>query len=256
MTSSAPQQLDWPDCVNVRDLGGAPTRDGGRIRSNALIRSDNLDRLTEAGVTAVRQAGVRKIVDLRSSWECDTAPSPFADDSIWCNMPLEEVGVLDHATSTPGAGGHYVAMLDRSPDLFASAVAAIADAPDGCVLVNCHAGKDRTGIVIALVLSLAGVTREAIVADYMVTQEQVDEAFAGRLAQVVDPVERAHLDNLLAIRSDAIDGMLDHLDDQYGGVAAYLAKGGLTADQIDRLVVRLRDEPTATPTPALAPRFG
>ena len=87
-------KLDWPHCKNVRDLGGL-----GGLRTGALVRSDNLDQLDSAGIAAVRAAGVRRIVDLRSEWECEKYPSPFAGDPIWLNVPLVDPDAPDLETA-------------------------------------------------------------------------------------------------------------------------------------------------------------
>jgi hypothetical protein len=93
---TGPRELNWPNCLNVHYLG-LPASDGGQIRAGALIRSDNLDRLTTAGIAAVRAAGVTRIVDVRTAWECPHYPSPFADDPIWRNAPLAHVDVPDRS---------------------------------------------------------------------------------------------------------------------------------------------------------------
>ncbi|MEQ7129197.1 tyrosine-protein phosphatase [Actinopolymorpha sp. B11F2] len=122
-------RLTWPNCLNVRDLGGLPTSDGRRIGTGVLIRSDNLSRLTEAGVQAVRGASVSRIIDVRTSPECEGDPSPFASDPLYRNMPLYNADDPDDPTQS--IDQQYVAMLDLHPELFAAAVGAIADAPTG-----------------------------------------------------------------------------------------------------------------------------
>ncbi|MEQ7128524.1 tyrosine-protein phosphatase [Actinopolymorpha sp. B11F2] len=136
-------RLQWPNCLNVRDLGGLPTTDGRQIATGALIRSDNLTRLTDAGVEAVRETSVGRIIDVRTPPECEGDPSPFANDPIYRNMPLYHADDPYDATQT--LDRQYVAMLDLNPDLIAGAVGAIADAPTGGVVVHCHAGKAGPG---------------------------------------------------------------------------------------------------------------
>lgn len=233
-------ELGWADCLNVRDLGGLPTRDGRRIRPGALIRSDNLTRLTEAGVAAVRQAGVSRIVDVRSTGECARYPSPFATDPLYVNMPLERAG--DPWDPTWSLDQGYVAMLDRNPDLVAAAVGAIADAPPGAVVVHCHAGKDRAGNIVALALRVAGVLPETVAGDYAVVDPRLRDHFADQLVLVEDRVERDQLAESFTARPETMLATLRHLDGRYGGVEAYLRQGGLTAAQVDALRNRLRDE--------------
>jgi protein-tyrosine phosphatase len=230
-------QLQWPNCLNVRDLGGLPTSSGRQITAGALIRSDNLTRLTEAGVDAVRRSSVSRIVDVRTPPECEGDPSPFASGLVYRNMPLYHAD--DPYDPTQTIDQQYVAMLDLNPDMIAAAVGAIADAPPGGVVVHCHAGKDRAGNVVALALSLAGVPADAVVADYAVLDDRMRDHFAEQLALIDDPTERDQLAETFTARPESMLAVLKHLEDRYGGVEAYLREGGLADDQINALRARL-----------------
>lgn len=234
-----PAILDWPDCLNARDLGGLPTGDGRRIRAAALIRSDNLTRLTEAGITIVREQGLGRIVDVRSPAECVHDPSPFAGDPLHCNRPLNRPD--DPWDPASSLGRNYVTNLDRNPDLYAAAVEAIATAPAGAVVVHCHSGKDRSGMIIALALSLAGVPADLIAADYAAVSDRMRALFAEWVAAVGDPTERDQLTEELSSRPETMITVLDHLQDQYGGVEAYVQHGGLGSGAIAHLRGRLID---------------
>ncbi|WP_152361301.1 tyrosine-protein phosphatase [Microlunatus speluncae] len=231
------QILDWPDCINVRDLGGLATAGGGRIAAGALIRSDNLTRLTEAGIKIVREAGIGRILDLRSAAECEHDPSPFAGEALHCNRILARPD--DPWDPALRLGENYVINLDLNPDLYAAAVEAVATAPAGAVVVHCHSGKDRSGTVVALALSLAGVSAEAIAADYAAVSEQTRALFNEWLAAATDPTEREQLAEELSSRPETMIAMLDHLDSGYGGTEAYLRRGGLGSEAVDRLRSRL-----------------
>jgi protein-tyrosine phosphatase len=211
-------RIDWPSCINVRDLGGLPAEDG-TTEGGALIRSDDLSLLTETGVEALRRHGVVRILDLRSSKEIAAKPGPFAGKAIYRHVPLlEDVLPYDPPPWT------YAPMLDHNRNRIAQAFRALASAPEGAVVVHCRAGRDRTGGLIALALEIAGVRREAIVADYALT--------AG-----TDPA--------------AMRNTLDHLAARYGGAAAYLENAGVTASELAR--VRRRLVPGARST---SPRSG
>lgn len=233
-----PAQLDWPDCLNVRDLGGLPTSDGHAVRSGALIRSDNLTRLTDAGVEAVRTSGVSRIVDVRTARETLTYRSPFADSALHQNLPL--VKDADPYDPTLHLGANYAALLDRSPELFANAVRAIAAAPPGAVVVHCHAGKDRTGVVIGLVLHLLGTPPDEVAADYAVLTDRLRRDFDEQLHRVEDDVERRQLAEEFSARPETMLAVIRHLDDTYGGARPYLHQGGLAAADIAALRARLR----------------
>ncbi|GAA1565851.1 tyrosine-protein phosphatase [Kribbella hippodromi] len=224
--------LDWPLCRNARDLGGIPLADGGAIRIGALVRSDNLDQLDDRGIAAVRAAGVSRIVDLRSEWECETFPSPFAHDALWLNAPLTDPA--DPDVSTLALVQQYRMLLDEHAHRFATAIAGIAEAPPGCVVVTCHAGKDRTGLVTALALDLVGASSDAIAADYA----QFGDSHIHRTTTIGDR-PNVPLPELSLPRAETMIHILEHLRHQYGGAAAYLVHGGATADHLTSLKTRL-----------------
>lgn len=229
--------LDWPGCRNVRDVGGLPTADGGAVREGVLIRSDSLHYLTAEGVQAVRRSGVSRILDLRGEAEASAAPSPFVGDPLLVAQSLQDPADPDHGQPTIVAACTW--MLDRRPELFAAAVKAIADEPDGAVVVHCHGGKDRTGMVVALALSVAGVPEEEIVADYFLTQERMAGLLAEQLADEPDPSQHPELIEFRDTRAESMVAILHHLDEKYGGPEPYLRHGGLTDDDLDRLRRRL-----------------
>ncbi|MEU4603094.1 tyrosine-protein phosphatase [Kribbella sp. NPDC023972] len=229
--------LDWPGCRNVRDVGGLPTADGGRVREGVLIRADSLQFLSPEGVEAVRRAGVGRILDLRGDGEVAAWPTPFTDDPLGVRQALQDPADPDHGQATIVAACTW--MLDRRPELFAAAVKAIADAPDGAVVVHCHGGKDRTGMVVALALSVAGVPEEEIIADYFLTQERMAAWLAEQLADEPDASKHPEMMEFRDTRAESMVAILRHLDEKYGGPEPYLRHGGLTADDLDRLRKRL-----------------
>ncbi|MFF1817337.1 tyrosine-protein phosphatase [Kribbella sp. NPDC058245] len=156
--------MHWPNCRNVRDLAGLPIDGGGTVRPGALLRSDNLDQLTPEGLAAVDALGIARIIDVRDVWETQSYPSPYRADPRWFNVPLNDPA--DPALDDEDLLVQYLALLDNYPHRFAKALTAIAEAPPGPVLVHCHAGRDRTGLVIALTLAAIGVPADAIAKDY------------------------------------------------------------------------------------------
>jgi protein tyrosine/serine phosphatase len=229
--------LDWPNCRNVRDLGGLPTAGGGRIRPGTLIRSDSLQYLSAAGVDAVRRADVSRVLDLRSKAELEQAPTPFTHDPLGHWVPVQDPADPPHGMDTIVAVCND--MLDRHPERFAEALLAIADAPPGAVVVHCHGGKDRTGMVVALALSVAGVPVDEIVADYFVTRERLAPWMAQQLADEPDESLHAEMLEFRDTREESIVAILDHLATAYGGPEAYLRQAGLSTAQLDLLRRRL-----------------
>jgi hypothetical protein len=225
------RDLVWDGCRNVRDLGGLPTEGGGETRRGAIVRGDNVRLLSDAGWDALRAHGVRTLVDLR--WHGELADDPPRD------IDLDVVNVSLFGPDDPGAISElargieelepvaqyrefYLRALEAHRAEFREALAAIADAKPGGVLVHCVAGKDRTGLVVALLLRLAGVSAGEIAEDFGVSEERLDrpgDAPAQAMAQVVAELER-----------------------RYGSVDAYLRSTGLTHAQVERLRARLREE--------------
>jgi len=235
-TAYEPLHLDWPDCRNVRDLGGMPTRDGATIRPGALIRSDSLDNLFEDAIDVVRAAGVSRIVDLRRAGESPRM-HPFADDPTYVSVPVQNPADPDHEWLS--LAEIYLAMLDLRPQLFTKAVAAVADAPDGAVVVHCAGGKDRTGIVVAMALTIADVDPELIAADYALTEDRLRETTAEFLETIPDERTREILRGLQATPASNMLRVLEHLDEKYDGVEGYLRAGGMTTEQLAALRDRL-----------------
>jgi protein-tyrosine phosphatase len=202
--------LDLPDCVNARDVGGTPLVGGGSVRSNTLLRSDNHDLLTEVGIAAVRELGVGRIIDLRHGWEAREFPSPFRDDERYLNLPL--LGV--YPGFDPTAPDDYRPEVEHAPERVAAAFIALAEAPAGPVLVHCHGGRDRTGILTALALAVAGAAQEYIVAEYALTE---------------------------GTEAKTMRDLLDHFDSEHGGVAAYLEKAGVERRHMEAVKRRLTE---------------
>lgn len=236
--------LHWPDCRNARDLGGLPTRDGRRIRFGAIVRSDSHDRLTGDGIAAVRGAGISRVLDLRSASECETCPSPFAGTPIYLNVALldesDPVGTdaLHVARTLADA---YRVILDFFGRQVGAAVAALAEAPTGGLVVHCHAGKDRTGIVVALALAVAGVIPEAIAEDYALSDGFLRPLYAEQLAAVSTADERERMGAFHTSMPETILGALEHLDSRHGGPVGYLRRNGVSDRHLTILRLRLRE---------------
>ncbi|MFB6719586.1 tyrosine-protein phosphatase [Kribbella sp. NPDC056345] len=229
--------LDWPGCRNARDVGGLPTADGRTIRYGVLIRSESLQYLTPEGVEAVRRSEVSRILDLRTDREVGDAPTPFTGSPIAVRQLLADPADPEHGQPTIVAACTW--MLDRRPTLFAAAVKAIADEPEGAVVVHCHGGKDRTGMVVALALSIAGVPRDEIIADYYLTQSRLAPWLEEQLAAEPDVSKHPEMIEFRDTRAESLVAILAHVDEVYGGPEPYLRHGGLTTEDLTRLRHRL-----------------
>jgi protein-tyrosine phosphatase len=249
------RRLAWEGCLNARDLGGYPAAGGGQTRWGAVVRSDSPAALTEAGRAALAEYGVRAIIDLRLAGELADHPNPFAEPSDH-GIAYTNVSIIDPAAGFPPdtvtLAENYLWMLDRFAPQVAEAMTAIAGAPDGAVLIHCAAGKDRTGLISALLLGLVGVPAETIAADYALTAE----CLAPRDREWLEngPGERAEREALAARYAPTAEVMLEVLDrlaDRYGGVEQYLTAAGVAPADLDRLRARLLDRGPRAAQPGL-----
>lgn len=248
--------MPWPGLWNARDLGGLAAA-GAVTRSGALIRSDSLHHLTPAGVSAVRaavvcSAGIARVIDLRSADEATAEPDPELPDGVYRAHPVRGVDDPAHRPDQRHTDQHaedsllttYRMMLDRHSDLFAAAVGAIAEAPPGGVVVHCHAGKDRTGLLIALALTVAGVDDADIAADYGYRGPALIAEGERVVALGMRPADRAFRVDRQSAEPATMGAVLEHLRTAHGGVANYLAAGGLDAAGQDVVRRRLTTDPS------------
>jgi protein-tyrosine phosphatase len=238
------RRLAWEGLLNARDLGGYRTADGRETRWGAIVRSDNLTPLTAAGRAALLVYGVRSIVDLRRPEEAREHPNPFAEPGShgleYLNVPFEDPAVYAFTEEPESLTVVYQLMLDYYRSRIADVMTSVADAPPGGVLVHCMGGKDRTGLVSALLLDLARVDRETIAADYAVTQDYLRERDDEWVR--TGPGERAERERLVAkfsAKAEVMWAVLAQIDDRFGGVERYLLQAGVPADRITGLRRRL-----------------
>ncbi len=233
----------WEGCFNARDAGGL--RAGESVtRHRVLYRSDNLCRLTEGGLNAFAASGVETVIDVRSAYELQIDPSPLAhsDTVRYLNLPLQNEAdevAMGQINSDIALLPMYRIMLRHFGPNLAAMVDAVAQA-DGAVVIHCHAGKDRTGLVVALLLAAAGVEDAAIAADYAASQHYLRDALAERLA-TAPREERAGLEQRLGAQTETMLGVLESLRDDYGGARAYLLRAGVSPGTLGVLRNKLVD---------------
>lgn len=237
--------LAWDACYNAREVGGYPAANGRHTRWRALVRADNLHRLTPEGQAALRDYGVRTIVDLRLAHELERHPNPFAAQQEvdgaprYLNLPFhnDDPETIDAMHAAEATQGEYIVLVERSKELIGAAIKAVAASlEEGGVLVHCHGGKDRTGIIVALLLSLAGVPRDNIAEDYAISEARLEPAHSEWLEEQAKaqghPIERPHW---MYSRPEKMAGLLDYLDQHYGGVEGYLEACGVTRAEMEQI---------------------
>jgi protein-tyrosine phosphatase len=242
--------LPWDGCVNVRDLGGHPTEDGSETRYRRIVRADSVRGLSDAGWEALVAYGVRRIVDLR--WHEELAEDPPRELPVEVvHIPLlaeredgigREIDALVRKVQDPAGRRSmmYLEFLRRYPENFAAAVAAVGRAPDGAAVVHCAGGVDRTGLVSALLLRLAGVAPEHIAHDYAASEANWAPRTAEWISEAEDEEEREFRSFLARMPPEAMLAVLETLEREHGGVAEYLRDSGIAEDDLERARTRLR----------------
>ena len=217
---------------NLRDLGGLSASDGRRTRPGVLYRSA-LPAPGDVRPTAVAEWPVRTVVDLRSPREFAARAHPLQSDGTAVHL----ISLLtDTEVTAPSQGARladiYQGILINAGEQLADVLRVAATAP-GPVLLHCAAGKDRTGIAVALLLRIAGVEPGDIIADYVLTNEHMPAVLA-RITRFAPELGRAHPHDrdLRGAVPDAIEGVLSHWDTHPGGVHTWVRSHGATDETI------------------------
>src|SRR4051794_6018822 len=236
------RSLPWGGCYNVRELGGYATSDGGQTRWKSIVRADNVNRLNASGWAALDEYGIHTVIDLRSPSEVDedAAPRPKSIETL--ALPLlneaDTATMVEIYTST-SAEQTYALILARCKANFARILAAVESARPGGILVHCQAGRDRTGLVSALLLGLAGVSPREIAEDYAVSERHLQPLYEQLLETIESPAEREQLARENQCRAETMLDVLAHLDQGYGGPAKYILGCGVHDSDLARLRTRI-----------------
>lgn len=242
MTTSA-RALEIDGLANVRDLGGLRTRTGRAVRAGEVVRSDNLRSLTEMGHEHLDEiVSPRTVVDLRMVQEVAGDGYALRNASVAVlNLPMTpQAGVTRDQIDSGMAASlseDYRRQIEVNAESIIAALETIGDPSARPIVIHCTAGKDRTGIITALLLALLEVEHEAIVADYAAT--------AANMGPIIERVRAAQVyqDNGLAsapmwiFEADpqTMRDFLAHLADEYGGAEAYVIAKGMDPDSVERL---------------------
>jgi protein-tyrosine phosphatase len=227
------RELSWDGCVNVRDLGGL-----GQVRPGAVVRMEAPRRLTEAGWAAAWAYGVRTVVDLRDPGEreADRAPRPTGITTV--HVPLDPVGTpfYEHWTKIDNLASplYFPALLAEHPQPVITAMRAIATAAPGCVVFHCAAGKDRTGLLALVLLTLAGATPDEIIADYLMTYDRMKQ----RYDEIGARDQLTAVSELLASHNTTIEASLTSTIASLT-MPGFLLENGLSSAELTALRTRL-----------------
>jgi protein tyrosine/serine phosphatase len=228
---------------NFRDLGGYPTVDGRTTRWNVLFRSDTLHELTTDDLEALRRLGLAGVIDLRTATEVErSGRGRLAGEPIrylHASVIGSEGGETVAAPSPEEDGSHarYLWYLSTGRRALLAALEMMADPSSYPLVFHCAAGKDRAGVLAALVLDLLGVEPEVIVEDYVLTESRMD-LIRARLRR--DPIYRDRIDQIpasrLAVEATTMERFLEELHRRHGGARAWAVGAGLAPGRADQLV--------------------
>jgi len=236
------RHLPLEGTYNVRDLGGYPTRDGGTTRWRTVFRADSLHRLAPEGQAHLLDAGLRTVIDLRRDTELMDAPNVLAQSGrvryIWVSLsPNPTTPEARRELTVDTLARAYRGMIHERHAELREIIGTLAQPGALPALVHCTAGKDRTGIVSALLLALAGVDHATIAEDYALTASYLtDEYFTdarGRAEAAGYAWDEYRL--LLGCPADLMYAVLADLDASFGGVEPYLRGIGVPAGEIEVL---------------------
>jgi protein-tyrosine phosphatase len=240
--------INLEGCLNFRDLGGYLTADGRRVRWRRLFRSDGLHVLTEADVRRLSdELRIGHVIDLRSSAELRMDGRGLLERQTtirFHHLPLfDGVQPADReAAATMNLADRYFLLAEFAKEAIARVVNVLAESASPAVY-HCAAGKDRTGVVSAVLLGALGVRDEVIVADYAATQENLDAIVARLMATegYRTVLEALPADTLHAQPATMID-LLTRIRERYGSMSEYLSAAGVSRTTLERLAHALLEE--------------
>ena len=238
------RHLGLTGTYNTREIGGYPTKDGGMTRWRIFLRSDNMHALTDADKDALIDYGVRIVIDLRTTRETETTPNRFVDSDrvryVWHNIIGDErsANTADIVTGVPSdrIQQAYSSWLDNRQNQVRAVLSILAEPGTVTAIYHCAGGKDRTGVISALLLDIAGVSRQMIAKDYGLTARYLHQRNLDNAAENGETTFATWQQYQAQFcPPEAMLKTLQHLDDKYGGIPPYLKTIGLDTTQIREL---------------------
>ncbi len=228
-------------CFNFRDIGGYTTDDGRRVRWGRYYRAGRQDRMTRADLERLLGLGVRTQIDLRRSDEIqEQSRGPLSElGATYHNVPVIPDGGTDQLSRIVGdtriSGRRYLGYLEFGPEPWLRLFEILAEVERHPVLVHCTAGKDRTGVTTAFLLSVLGVPRALIEADYVLSNRDVPRQadFMEQVVGLPEGMSREALIEVASVPENAMGEFLHGLDERWGGPIDYLRSIGVSEDALN-----------------------
>lgn len=231
-------RLPLDKAYNVRELGGYATKDI-IVKWGRFLRGDDLSQLSASDIKYLKNYGVTSVLDLRSHDECRTRPDAIttSDDIAHFHVPFM-VGQVDNIMDTVkgnfNLGDFYVGLL-KEFTMVKTLLRVVANAPEGCMLFHCAAGKDRTGVLSMLLLSLVGIDKEDIMANYQVSQTNLlrnAEIMNVNIPKNMDP-------SCMYSDPSNIERCLSYISENFGTTEDYIKHCGLSEEDIQKIKYKL-----------------
>lgn len=236
--------------INFRDIGGYRTADGRTIRWGQIYRAGVLSQLTPTDQQYLGQLGIRLVCDLRTESEVSKRPDklPNTPTCRWLHLPIENMersarlrglfAILFSRSQLENLmdEGYTRVMIDENGPLIGQALRLIADAANRPLIIHCSAGKDRTAVIIALLLHILGVPIETILADYTLSNWHYARFRAG-FQQDLHKLRRwgitaDHLQAVILVKAIRLEKTMAHIQQKYGSVIGYLEQQAGINDQV------------------------
>lgn len=234
-------RLPLQNAYNVRELGGYATS-AGSTAWHRFLRGDDLSTLSDEDITYLKNYGVRSVIDLRSNEECKQQPDRLASepDMTYYHIPFM-VGnvdnIMDQVVSNFKLSEFYLGLL-KEETIVRRLMSCIAEAPSGTILFHCAGGKDRTGVLSMLLLSLAGVCREDILTNYQVSYCNLRRNMAIQNMQIPKDMDLS----CMYSNPEDIEQCIDYIMNTYGSTSSYLLHCGVQTGEIDVIIKRIQEE--------------
>ena len=236
----AERHIAFEGCFNFRDIGGYVGIDGRRVRWGRYFRAGRQDRMTEADLARAETLGIASQIDLRSPGEvADQGRGPFEKlGAAYHHIPVIPDGGSDQLSRLVGdtgiSGRRYLGYLEFGPETWLRLFDLFKSASDHPILLHCTAGKDRTGVSTAFLLSVLGVDRQVIEADYVLTNRDVGRqvTFVESTIGLPEGVDADAMKHAAGVPEDAIADFLDGLEERHGGAVGYLREIGIDEDTV------------------------
>lgn len=229
------RRLQLENVVNCRDLGGYPC-DSKSTAFGRFLRCGIPLTPTQADIVALLKHGVTTVIDLRGDFETQTMPSVFKylDSVDYHHLCLFEINAAIDNDFDGTLARSYEISIENYKENYAKVLNIIANAKDGCILYHCYFGKDRTGMLTALLLYIAGVCFEDIIADYQVSYTYLLPFIEREKAQKNETMWETNEANFLS-EADNMASLLNFINKKYGSIMGYLHHIGITDETIEKI---------------------